>query len=133
MRVFIDTNILISAALFPKGVASDAYFKAVSAPNDAIISDYVIDELRSVFRRKFPDRMGALDAFLAAISSAIEVVPTPSEAVVGEGAIRDSHDAPILRAARACRADVLLTGDKDLLESGVCEPRIVSARGFLGL
>lgn len=54
MRIFIDTNILISAALFSEGVASKAYFKAVSTPNDPIISDYVIDELMSVFRRKFP-------------------------------------------------------------------------------
>ncbi|MBR1828208.1 MAG: putative toxin-antitoxin system toxin component, PIN family [Atopobiaceae bacterium] len=131
MRVFIDTNILISAALFPKGVAAEVYFKAVSAPNDAIVSDYVIDEMRSVFRRKFPDRMGALDAFLPAISSAMEVVLTPSGAVADEGEIRDPHDAPILRAAIAGGADVILTGDKDLLESGIERPRISSAGDFL--
>lgn len=36
MRVFIDTNILISAALFPGSMPDLAYTKAVSAPNEAI-------------------------------------------------------------------------------------------------
>lgn len=53
MRVFLDTNILLSAALFPEGVAAAAYDRAVSAPNDAVVSGYVVDELRSVFARKF--------------------------------------------------------------------------------
>ena len=46
MRIFIDTNVLISAALFPNGVAANAFERAVSTPNDPIVSDYVIDELR---------------------------------------------------------------------------------------
>lgn len=61
MRVFIDTNVLVSAALFPGGVASRAYYRAVSDPYDPMVSDYVIDELRRVFSRKFPQRMQALD------------------------------------------------------------------------
>lgn len=61
MRVFIDTNVLVSAALFPGGTASRAYYKAVSDPYDPMVSYYVIDELRRVFSRKFPQRMQALD------------------------------------------------------------------------
>jgi predicted nucleic acid-binding protein len=38
-----------------------------------------------------------------------------------------------LRAARAASTDVLLTGDKDLLESGVESPRILTPREFLEL
>ena len=51
MRVFVDTNILISAALFPGSVPDLAYTKAVSAPNAAIISDQGVDELRRIFNR----------------------------------------------------------------------------------
>lgn len=78
MRIFIDTNVLISAALFPNGVAANAFERAVSTPNDPIVSDYVIDELRRVFARKFPKKLPALDTFLAAISSCIEIVVTPN-------------------------------------------------------
>ena len=54
MRILLDTNILISAALFPNGTAAKAYVKAVTYPNKGIVCDWSIDELRRVFNRKFP-------------------------------------------------------------------------------
>lgn len=36
MRILLDTNILISAALFPNGTAAKAYVKAVTYPNKGI-------------------------------------------------------------------------------------------------
>lgn len=133
MRVFIDTNVLFSASLFPSGTVARAYEAAVSAPNHAIVSDYVIDELRSVYARKFPSKTASLDVFLASMASAVEIVLTPDDGYEEEGAVRDPADRPVLRAAKAAGAEVLLTGDKDLLESGVEPPRIVTPREFLGL
>ncbi len=49
MRVFIDTNVLISTMLNPSGVPYMAYQKAVSMPNHAIVSDQNIAELKRVF------------------------------------------------------------------------------------
>ena len=46
MRVFIDTNILISAALNPNGTTFKAYCRAVSYPNDGIICEQNVDELK---------------------------------------------------------------------------------------
>lgn len=48
-----------------------------------------------------------------------------------EKLIRDVKDRPILRAALNAKADVLLTGDKDFLESGVTDPKIMTAAEFL--
>lgn len=45
-RVMIDTNIFISAILFPDGKASAALKKALTQPYQPITSNYVIDELR---------------------------------------------------------------------------------------
>lgn len=42
-------------------------------------------------------------------------------------------DRPILRAAINASADVLLTGDRDFLESGLSYPRIMTATDFLQL
>lgn len=36
-----------------------------------------------------------------------------------------------MRAAVAVRVDVILTGDKDFLESGIVEPKIMNAAAFL--
>ncbi len=133
MRVMLDTNIIISAALFPNGRAAAALLKALSPPYEAVTCDYVVDELRRKFREKFPDKMTELDAFLYAFLSAIRITSTPEEEVDAEKEIRDPKDRPILRAALASNADYFLTGDKDFLESAVEDPRIISVAEFLSL
>ena len=44
--------------------------------------------------------------------------------------IRDADNRPILRAAIEAGADILLTGDKDFLESSVTKPRIMTVAQF---
>ena len=131
MRILLDTNIIISAALFPNGVAAKAYTKAVTYPNKGIICDWSIDELYRVYNRKFPDRISLLNQFFAMISTTIEIIPTPVETVADKLMIRDVNDRPILRAAQNAGVDLILTGDKDFLESEVKSPTIVSPSLFL--
>lgn len=131
MRVFIDTNILISAALNPNGTTFKAYCRAVSYPNDGIICEQNVDELRRIFNRKFPTHMKKLDEFLSLLLNAVEIVPVPTEESDLEDKIRDVMDRPILRAAINAKADILLTGDKDFLESGLEHPQIMTAAEFL--
>ena len=47
--------------------------------------------------------------------------------------MRDPADRPILRAARHSKAEILLTGDKDLLEAAIDNPRVIASRDFLDL
>lgn len=131
MRIMIDTNIIISAALFPNGRAAQAFFKALNPPYQPLVCDYIVDELHRKFREKFPDRMTELEAFLYHALGFIHVVPTPEVAVLAESAIRDVKDRPILRAALDAHADLFLTGDKDFLESSVTDPRIIGVSEFL--
>ncbi len=63
MRIFIDTNVLISAILNPHGTPYNAYIKAVTSPYQAIISDQNIDELKRIFNRKFPNKISLLERF----------------------------------------------------------------------
>ncbi len=131
MRVMIDTNIFISAVLFPNGKAAAALLKALVSPYQPVTCDYVIDELRRKFREKWPERITELDAFLYTSLSVIEVVKTPETSIADENLIRDEKDRPILRAALDAGADLFLTGDKDFLESAVTDPRIISVYDFL--
>lgn len=131
MRILIDTNILISAALNSHGTPYKAYLKAVTYPNKGIICDQNIEELWRIFNRKFPTKISMLEKFLAYSLSVIEVATTPEMEEDAEKLIRDVKDRPILRAALNAKADVLLTGDKDFLESGVTDPKIVTAAEFL--
>ena len=61
----------------------------------------------------------------------MELVPIPTDEDVAELQIRDVKDRPILRAAMKAGADVLLTGDKDFLESGLEKPVIMTPAEFV--
>ena len=132
MKVMIDTNIIISAALTPHGFSARAFMKALMPPYEPVVCDYIVDELRRKFQEKFPKRTTELEAFLFHALQVIKVVPTPREETPDEGVIRDIKDRPILRAARHAHVDLLLTGDRDFLESGIENPLIVSAADFMG-
>lgn len=133
MKILIDTNIFISAALSSQGTPFKAYVKAVSYPNYGIVCEQNIDELRRIFNRKFPSKLKALEEFLSLALPAIQIVPTPDIENEKEASIRDVMDRPILRAAINANADIILTGDKDFLESGITDPRIMTAAEFLDM
>ena len=135
MKCLLDSNVLISACLFPDSVPATAYFKSLSEPYSCVVCDYSIDEVRRTFNRKFPDKLHTMEAFLKVLSSAVDITPTPAddEKVAGEKAVRDVKDHPILRAAVKAEADILVSGDKDFLESGLNHPTIMSPAEFVKL
>lgn len=113
MRVLIDTNVLISAALNPNSVPFQAYVKAASYPNHGLICEQNVDEMKRIFNKKFPNRLTSLDKFLSVALLTLELVPIPTDENIYETQIRDVNDRPILQAAMEAKADALLTGDKD--------------------
>jgi putative PIN family toxin of toxin-antitoxin system len=133
MKYMLDTNILVSAALFPNGVAAAAYMKAIAPPYRSVVCDYSMEELRRVFNEKFPERLADHDYFTLTMAASVEIVYTPPEEErdESESQIRDVKDRPILRSALAARVDALITGDKDFLMSGINKPRILSVADFL--
>jgi putative PIN family toxin of toxin-antitoxin system len=131
MKVFIDSNIISSAAKNPQGKPFLAFCKAVSFPNSGMVCDQNIDEIRRVFYRKFPHQISLLEHFFAETLPFLSVVPIPAGESDDEEKIRDADDRPILRAAINADADIFITGDKDFLESAVVKPKIVTAAQFL--
>ena len=121
MRIFIDTNILISSIVWPNSKPSQTFFKAVSDPNSGIICEQSVDELRRVVSRKFPAYISELETFLVRNMFALEFVPVPLYPQESEHLVRDKDDR------------MILTGDRDFLESGITSPRIMSASEFLAL
>ena len=133
MKVLIDTNILISAAYSRFGIPNQAYKKAIEPPYQAFICEQTIEEFRRIFNRKFPDKIYAFESFIASSLSMISVIPVPLSPHANEDAVRDADDRPILRAAIQANVDIILTGDKDFLESGLTTPQIMTAAAFVNL
>mgnify|MGYP003301127610 CR=1 FL=1 len=133
MRILIDTNILFSAVLSSSGIPRKAFNKAVSLPNTGIVSFQSLEELITSFSNKLPTKKHLLESFLVAMLTSIELVTVPKDKLDNEDSIRDIDDRTIYRAAVKAKADIILTGDNDLLESGITSPQIMTAREFLNL
>lgn len=133
MRILIDTNVLISAALNTSSTPYLAYVKAASYPNHGLICEQNVDEMKRIFNKKFPHRLATLNQFLSIALLTLELVGVPMEENISELNVRDIKDRPILRAAIKAKADILLTGDRDFLESGLKHPNIMTPAEFLCL
>jgi predicted nucleic acid-binding protein len=107
----VDTNILVSAALFRDGGVA-AILKEIMSRYDLCICTFSLEELFIVFERKFREKRGDLDEFLRDLS--YELVYSPFKiAKTGLPHIRDEKDYPILISAMDADIDVLVSGDKD--------------------
>lgn len=129
MRVMLDTNIFISMIFFPS-VQTRELVKRLTAIHQIIVCDYVIEELRIVVGRKFPQKRKYLDRFFLELP--FELVYTPKSVDIdGVPELRDPKDFPILAAAVMEEVDVFVTGDKDFLVLDIDTPEIVTMADFL--
>lgn len=126
MRVALDTNVLVSAVA-TRGLCADI-FNLVLAQHQLVIGVTVLAELDRVLRQKMrvPSQIvRELDAFLRR-----EAIIVEKGNALGI-AIRDETDIPVLAEAVAGSAEVLVTGDRDLLEITDKLPiRILTPRGW---
>ena len=126
MRVFLDTNVL-AAAFATRGVCADLV-RYLLVEHEVISGDVVLEELRKVLARRFKLPTGTIEEILDLLR-ALEVVAKPEKPT--SIPVRDADDAWVLASAIAGRADVLVTGDRDLLDIAESAPMpILSPRGF---
>lgn len=117
-RVFIDTNILVSAAVFT-GNERTLIDLALQGQFRALLSNYVIQEARRVVGVKFPPSATRLEYLLEAMDYELVPGPPPSLSSFAGSIVRDVGDVAVLAAILLAKPDVALTGDKDLLTDEV--------------
>ena len=128
MRVMLDTNVLISALLFP-GSKINAMMNCIFTQHQLVLSSYVVDELKRVVKRKFPQKENAINKLLMLMS--FEYVYTPNDIEGGLFDIRDEKDYPVLYTAIIEDVDVLITGDKDFSAIDIERPEIMTPTDFI--
>jgi uncharacterized protein len=128
VRVVLETNVFI-AAVVADGLCRDLVRLRV-LPRTLITSEPLLHELRTVLRAKFAVDPVELP-LLAQLNEEAEIV-TPAE--LRGRVCRDEDDDVVLATALAGKADVIVTGDEDLLVlkkfRGI---EILSPRQFLEL
>ena len=106
MRVLLDTNVLVSA-FATRGICADV-LRVVLAEHSLVTSEVVLRELGRVLRKRIR------------LPSALPE--------------RDPGDQWILASAIESHTDVLVTGDRDLLDIAAAAPiKIIDSRGFWDL
>ncbi len=126
MRVCLDTNVLV-AAVATRGLAADVV-RLVLAEHDLLVPEVVLVELERVLATKLKLPKARITEYLAFLREH-EVIAKPARVLEVE--VRDRADAWVLASAVAAQADVLVTGDQDLLVLGHRAPiRLLDPRGF---
>jgi len=128
MRITIDTNILLSAFLFPNGQINEL-MRVIAEKHKLILSSFVIEELTGVVKRKFTGKKEAVDRFLSKFP--YEMVYTPKEMKQDLFQIRDEKDYPVLYTAIMEDVDILIAGDKDFTDIEIEKPEILTPAQFL--
>jgi putative PIN family toxin of toxin-antitoxin system len=125
MRVMIDTNVILSALMFPDSKPAQVLM-LVAEKYDMVLCDYIVNEVRDKVNLKRPDLLPVANELLDAI--VFETVPV----VEGENLqIGDPDDAPILNAAISGKVDVIVSGDKHFKDLDLAFPKTQSPAEFL--
>ena len=115
MKVVFDTNIYVSALVLPGSRGESALQRIVVGKDELLLSRAILAELLDVLARKFsrdPEELSRVAVFLDDLGTVV---------VTGEKVddLADDPDNRILECAFAGGADLIVTGDRKMLELGV--------------
>ncbi len=110
MRIFLDANVLFTAAYNEMGTCRALFRLAAADRCQLVASSFAVDEARRNLAGKAPARLGLLQDLLRQVT----LVPEPAPLLVERAAAAPlpDKDAPILAAAAAAGCEALVTGDR---------------------
>lgn len=125
MKVFLDSNVLVSAYA-TRGLCSDL-LRVVLTEHELITAEVVLQEVARVLSGKMGVPSGAVDEIVASLRHH-HVEPKSSRPPPVP--VADPDDARVLAAALDAAAEMLVTGDSDLLKlpASAARIRIVNPR-----
>lgn len=129
-RLVIDANVLASGGVDPQGESPPSLlFRELGGSRfEAIVCPELLAEVDETLRKPyFLNRLGdaIVSDLVMGIAEATTVLADPTDA---PAVIRDPDDDYLVALARDAGAEVIVSGDKDLLDHPGLEPRVVNAR-----
>ena len=130
LRLVIDTNVVISAALKPEGLQRTTFLLAITKPARLYVSQPILEEYAEVLSRpEFKIRKGLRQQLLQLMKNRGNLV-VPSRRLEVSG---DPDDNRFLECADAARADYLVTGNLRHFPRFWKKSKIITPREFIGL
>lgn len=109
-KVFIDSSVLIAAAISPKGSARDFIIKSFLGVVKIVISDLILEETQRNLINKAPKALPDLQLFLEVLNP--EIVSPPKRLVSQVAKVIELKDAPIIAGAIFAKVDYLVSFDR---------------------
>jgi putative PIN family toxin of toxin-antitoxin system len=130
LRLVIDTNILVSAALKPEGLQRTVLVLAMTRPARLYISQAILAEYGDVLaRREFKIRRGLRQQFLQLIKNRAQLV----DPVRALQVTKDPDDNKFVECADAARADYLITGNQRHFPRFWKKTKVITSREFISI
>ena len=130
LRLVIDTNVLVSAALKPSSLQRTAFLLAITKPARLYVSQPILDEYAEVLARpELKIRKGLRLQLLQLIKNHSHLI-TPSHRLE---VTTDPDDNIFLECADAARADYLITGNQRHFPTFWKKTKIITSREFVTL
>jgi putative PIN family toxin of toxin-antitoxin system len=130
LRLVIDTNVIVSAALKPDGLQRTLLTIALTKPARLYVSHAVLAEYATaIARKRFRIRKGSQMRLMQQIMNRAHMVK-PSHRI--EAAL-DPDDNIFLECADAARADYLITGNQKHFPTFWKATKIISGREFIAI
>jgi putative PIN family toxin of toxin-antitoxin system len=130
LRLVIDTNVVVSAALKPDGLQRTVLLLAITKPARLYVSEAILAEHRDVLSRpELRIRKGLRQQIVQLIRSRSHVV-TPSRRL---HIAKDPDDNKFLECADIARADYLITGNQRHFPAYWKKTRVITSREFVGI
>jgi putative PIN family toxin of toxin-antitoxin system len=128
VKVVFDTNIFISAFVIPNSKAEQAMIKIIEGSDTLLLSKEIVGEILSVLSTKFHRDREAISHVAFYLSDLARMIKPTRKIRL----FKDDPDNRILECAVSGRADVIVTGDKEILKLGEYEGiRIISLKEYL--
>lgn len=130
LRLVIDTNVVVSAALKPQGLQRVALILAVTKPARLYVSEPILDEYSEVLARGLLHIRRGMRAQILQMIRNRGFLVSPQRKVE---AANDPGDNMFLECAEAARADYLITGNLRHFPRFWRSTKIVNSREFIGI
>jgi len=130
LRLVLDTNVLVSAALKPEGLQRTTLLLATTKPARFYVSAPILEEYAEVLSRpELVIRRGLRLQLLQLIKNRSHLI-VPSRRL---DVTSDPDDNIFLECADAARADYLVTGNQKHFPPFWKSTKIITARDFINL
>lgn len=131
-RIFIDTNILVSAIVFDKKEL-ELIVRSIDQGDTIFVSEHIIEESDRVFKNKFHGYTEIFDKFIK--TSELEVIKKKvyNNKIRNHKTIRDKYDAHVIACAEEVNCEYIISGDKDILSYKHKKIRILRSSEYLKL